>query len=251
MERSKYRIKYLLLAFLLLENISFCNSESIYRKMIYKTFVNGEMYKWDGIIQSMEESTSTKTLDQKLELISYYYGNTAHQIHKKQYEKATVSCNKGETLIAQVLLQSPQNATAYAYKGAFLGFRIGISKFKSVVLGPESEACINKANQLEPHNVQAIVDKANLLYYIPSILGGDKKQALKLYILAVAIMEKNKECHQNWFYLNTLTSIAKTYEKLDQDQHSKAVYEKILRLEPNFKWVKNELYPGLLVKIGK
>jgi tetratricopeptide (TPR) repeat protein len=251
MERSKNRVKLLLCLFLILGYISNCKSESIYKKMIYTSFVNGEMYKWEGIIHAMEENTRTITLDQKLELISYYYGNTAHLIHKKQYEKASQSCSKGEALIAQLLLQVPQNATAHAYKGAFLGFRIGISKFKSVILGPESEASINKANELEPHNIQAIVDRANLYFYKPSLFGGDKKQALKLYIQAVHLMEKSKECHQNWFYLNTLTSVAKTYEKLDQDLLSKGVYEKILHLEPNFRWVKNELYPALLVKIGR
>ena len=251
MERSKNKLKFSLVIFLLLAIGSSCLAESLHRKIIYRAFVNGEMYKWEGVIHEIEKNGATKTAEQKLELISYYYGYTAHLIHKKQYEKAADFCTKGEGYIAQVMAQTTHNATATAYKGAFLGFRIGISKFKSLMLGPESEANVLKANELDPHNVQALVDKGNLLYYKPALFGGDKKQALKLYLQAAISMEKNREQHQNWLYLNTLASIAKTYEKLDQDLLAKVMYEKILRLEPNFKWVKNELYPHLLDKISK
>lgn len=250
MEKPKNLLSlFIIVLILIVVSTNHCRSESIYKKLIYKAFVNGEMYKWEEIIHSMEVNNGNKTIDQKLELISYYYGFTAHLIHKKQYDKATQYCTKGETLIAQLNAQSPQNASVHAFKGAFLGFRIGISKFKSVVLGPESEASINKAYELDPQNPQVLIDKANLFYYKPSFFGGDKKQALKLYQKAITILDKNKDHINNWLYINTLTSIALAYEKTNQDILSKAMYERILHLEPNFKWVKNELYPGLLNKI--
>jgi tetratricopeptide (TPR) repeat protein len=250
MEKPKNLLNlFVIVLILILTSTNHCKSESIYKKMIYKAFVNGEMYKWEEIIHTMEENNYNKTMEQKLELINYYYGFTAHLIHKKHYDKAMLFCTKGESLISQVIAQAPQNASSYAYKGAFLGFRIGMSKFKAVVLGPESEGNINKAYELDPQNAQVLIDKGNLFYYKPSFFGGDKIQALKFYIKAISILEKNKDYYHNWIYLNTLTNIALAYEKTNQDILSKTMFERILRLEPNFKWVKNELYPELLHKI--
>ena len=63
-------------------------------------------------------------------------------------------------------------------------------------------------------------------------------------------MEKNsKELPDDWNYLSLLISIAETYEVLNDDAHAKLVYEEILNTEPDFKWVRDELYPKLLKKL--
>ena len=62
-------------------------------------------------------------------------------------------------------------------------------------------------------------------------------------------MERNKETYQNWAYLNLLTMIASVYEKTDKLEDAKLTYEKIIRNEPDIKWVKDELYLSLLAKI--
>ena len=150
------------------------------------------MYKWGNIIHTIDTGKST-TVDQKLELINYYYGYIGYLIGKKQNDVAGNLIPKGEKLIHQVLLISPKNATALAFKGSFLGFRMGISKLKTFALSRESFADINRANTLDPQNIQALIDKGNLLYYSPGILGGDKEEALKYYLKGSRILEKNKE----------------------------------------------------------
>ena len=63
-------------------------------------------------------------------------------------------------------------------------------------------------------------------------------------------MEQNKQnIHGDWNYLNLLTLIASAYEQLNDLQAAKRVYEIILKTEPSFLWVKNEVYPDLLKKI--
>ena len=62
-------------------------------------------------------------------------------------------------------------------------------------------------------------------------------------------MESNENfAQQNWNYLSLLTSIAKAYEVTGRKAMAKLYYEKILKIEPNFMWVKNELYPKILNK---
>lgn len=218
---------------------------STVRKTIYNTFINREMSKWGNIIRTLETGKPLTTVDQKLELISYYYGYIGHLIGKKQNDQAEPMILKGEKLIQQVLQASPKNATAYAYKGSFLGFHIAINKYKSLRLSSESMTYIDKACELDPQNAQALIDKGNMLYYSPRLFGGDKEEAITFYLKGVKILEKNKDTDQNWVYLNLLTTIALAYDKINKPKEATLTCEKILRKEPNYKWVRDVIYPKL------
>ncbi len=223
--------------------------KSNYNKIIYNAFIARDMNKWAELIHTIETTNDLKTVDNKLELINYYYGYIGYLMGKKQYELAGKLIDKGENLIEEVLHQSPNNATDYSFKGAFLGFRIGICHYKAIFYESDSKSNVNKALELDPNNVQALIDKGNMLFYAPRIFGGDKQKALGYFLNGVAVMEKKKETNENWVYLNLLTMLASAYEKNDNLPQARATYEKILHIEPNLIWVKNDLYPKLLVKM--
>jgi len=233
--------KKLILSLLLLTLTSGLFAKTPYSKSIYDAFIVRDMTKWESIVQSMEASRSVTTIDQKLELVSYYYGIIGYLIGKKQYLHAEQLTNKGEALIDQVLHASPKNATATSYKGSFTGFRVGIKKFKALLLIFDSKKYINKAVEMDPQNVQALIDKGNMYYYAPAVFGGDKKTALTYYLKAAGIMEQKNETSDNWVYLNTLTMIAFAHTKTDNPNAAKQMYAKIMRLEPNITWAKEVL----------
>jgi len=241
MKGSKVITGKLIVSLIMLALASGLFAETPYSKSIYDAFIVRDMTKWENIIQSMEASHSIKTVDQKLELINYYYGIIGYLIGRKQYAHAEKLTNRGEKLISQVLHASPQNATAYSFKGSFIGFRVGIKKYKAILLSNESKKYINKAIEIEPLNVQGLIDKGNLLYYAPEIMGGDKKAALNYFQKAAVIMEQKNETVENWVYLNTLTMIAFAYKKTNDLADAKQTYEKIMREEPNITWAKDEL----------
>lgn len=218
------------------------------KSTIYKAYISGDMTKWASVIQHMEKQHAV-SVDANLELISYYYGYIGYLLGTKKIEQAQLYMARGEKLIAAILKASPQQATAYAFKGSFIGFRIAVSKFKAISLGPESMKYVEKACELDANNVQGLVDKANALYHTPKLFGGDKEQALKLFYRAIKLLENSRNTSDNWFYLNVLTLTAKTHESLNQLSQAKAMYEKAIRFEPEYKWVKNELYPKLLKKM--
>ena len=249
MERLKQFLNTFIITVVLLTSTTEAFAESPYKKNIYIAFINRDMTKWSNVIQSIEKSDNTNTVEQKLELINYYYGYIGYLIGIKQFEPAEKLLTKGEKLIKQVLHDSPNNATAYSFKGTFIGFDIGINRYKAVYLGTESSFYVNKALKIDPENIQALIDKGNILYYAPRLLGGDKKEALVYFIKGVKIIEKNKDTFHNWVYLNLLSIIASAYEKTDNLKEAKLTYEKIIRNEPDIKWVKEDLYPNLLAKI--
>jgi len=248
MESSKFALNKLIITLLLLTLIPDVYSESPYKKTFYSSFINREMYKWGNVIQTIEAGKPPVTVDQKLEMINYYYGYTGFLIGRKQYDLAGPIINKGDKLIHQVLQASPKNATAYAFKGSFLGFRMAMSKIKTFTLSRQSLSDINKAYELDPHNVQALIDMGNILYYSPRLFGGDKEEALTYYVKGVHILEKNRDTDQNWVYLNLLTTIALAYDKTGKHEEARQTCVKILHNEPNYRYVKEILYPGILEK---
>jgi hypothetical protein len=165
MEKSKNIVNGLMVVIILFTLVPDIYPESPYKKTIYYTFINREMYKWGAIINTIESTKPPTSIDQKLEYIDYYYGYIGHLIGKKQYDAAQKEFLQGQKLINEVISISPRNATAYSYKGAFVGFRIGISKLKLLYLCPEISRYVHKAYELDTQNLQAIIDMGNIYFY--------------------------------------------------------------------------------------
>jgi tetratricopeptide (TPR) repeat protein len=217
-----------------------------YKDQIYKAYIRGNMTKWYAIMTACETDGKRNTTDAKLELINYYYGYTGWLISVKKYEEAKLYIGKSENIINNILVENPQNATALAYKGAFLAYEIGVTNLKAIFLGYKSMGYIDQALEIEPMNVQAHIEKGNAMFYSPSAFGGDKKQAIFHYRDAVKYMEQLDLIENNWMYLNTMTAMGLAYEATKQIQDAKLCYEKIIRFEPHFMWVGEELYPDML-----
>lgn len=224
-------------------------TDSSYVNVFYSTFISGDMPKWEKNIQTLETSNNIKTIEQKLELINYYYGYIGYLIGQKKYTQTKELTERGEKLIEEVLRQSPKNATAYSFRGIFQAYNIVLYKYKIIWLAYQCKWNVNKALELDPQNIQALIDEGNILFYAPKFYGGDKKKALSYYLKAAEILEKKRDISQNWIYINLLSVIAEAYEKTDNLQEAKLTYEKILRIEPNVTWVKNKMYPKLLEKM--
>jgi len=238
--------RIIFLIILLTSSLSYTKAVSPYKAAFYSSFISRNMTKWEKLIEEVEKSDYVQTNTEKLELINYYYGYVGYLLGQKRQAEAESYIIKGEKLINEVLKSNPSNATAYSFKGAFLGFEVGVNNLKVIYLESESKAHINKALQLDPNNIQALIDKANILFYAPRLLGGSKQKALNYYLKASNIIETNKDTKQNWVYLNLLTMIAISYEKTGAMNEAKQAYEKILTIEPNIVWIKDDLYPKFM-----
>lgn len=241
----KLRLSAFFLLFLVSSQIIYANYSAEERKLIvYNSYVSANMTGWENVIKEMERNKGNlTTVSNKLELADYYYGFTAYCIGKKRKEEALSTLRKGSLLCDQILKQDPKNATAMAFKGAFVAFEISINKFKIIVLGRESMKWLNKAIETNPDNIQALTDRANAYFHAPSMFGGDKIRSLVYYEKALKSLEKNNLTKNNWQYLNLYVYIANVYLKLDKKEKAKAVYKTALQKEPNFKWISELLLP--------
>ncbi len=244
MERTKYTTSIILL---ILAATVYCFSETSPKDQIYRAFITGDMSMWKKTVVALE-SKSLDSDTKKLELVEYYYGYTAWLVGGKKTKEAKSVIQKATMLIEDILQNNPDEATARAYKAAFIGFTIAINPLKAPFLGQQSLDEISAALEIDPDNIQARIEHANALYYRPAFFGGDKKAAANCYEHAVLLLEEQGKTDQNWIYLNVLTVLAQAYHATNQLETARSVFEKIFEQEPNYVWVRDELYPELFGK---
>jgi len=240
MERKKYTLITLLL-FLLTTNIS----KADYKTQIYTAYISNDMSAWKKTIDEMDKIT-TKSKQMMLELVNYQYGYIAWCIGVEKYEEAEFYLDKADETIEYLEDEEFELSLIHAYQSAFFGFRIGISPYKAPILGPRSVGSAQDAIDLDKNNPYGYIQYGNCQYYMPVAFGGSKQVAIVYFTKAQMLMEADKEKVKNdWNYLSLLAMIAKAYTETNNIEKAVFYYEKILKIEPEFLWVKNELYPQL------
>ncbi|HNT70231.1 MAG TPA: hypothetical protein PK891_02280 [Bacteroidales bacterium] len=241
MERKSYTI--LIILFFISFNLFSQNN-----KKIYEAYIRGKMNDWQELIDSLNNSKYL-TNRAKLDLINYEYGYIAWCIDNEKNDEAKSYLKRAQKRLEYLENISYNTSMINAYKAAFIGFEIGINPYKAPLIGMKSQSYANKAIEIDPNNYFAYLQLANIYYYAPAIAGGSKVKAMDYYLKALNIIERNPEMlKNNWNYLNLLVTIINCY--IDNKQYDKALQyaKKVLKIEPNFLWVKNQIYPELIKK---
>lgn len=213
---------------------------------IYRAYISENMDRWKFVMDSTERSSNLSKQD-RLELLNYQYGYIAWCIDKNKKQVAVAYVKKAEQQVQKLETGRYQISTLHAYKAALIGFKIGLAPYKAPFIGKESIDNAKKSVQLDANNAFGYLQLGNISFYMPSAFGGSKKEAMKMYLKALDLMERKPTLlKENWNYLNLLLTIALAYQELDQKALARSYCLKILKIEPHFIWVKNTLYPQLI-----
>ena len=245
MERTKYKLVIIFL---------FCFLASVkgnHKAEIYSAYLNNKMTVFKNVIDEMSRENK-KDPEFLSELLNYQYGYIAWCIGNKKYDEAKIYLIPAEKNTYLLPNTDHYQSVATAYRAAFYGYHIGLNILYATFYGFKSNDCAKAAMKLDKNNPMGYIQYANMQFYMPSVFGGSKTEAIKYYLIALDIMEKNKEeISKNWNYINLLTIIAQSYALVKDYEKAKLFYEKVLIIEPGFNWVKNELYPDMIKKMKK
>jgi tetratricopeptide (TPR) repeat protein len=236
-----------ILAFILL---IFCITDinADYKSAIYDSYIGNNMVQWRAVIDKMNAERN-KSNEFILELINYQYGYIAWCIGEGHHETGEKYLTLAENNLDYLENRSFKLSLVYSYRSALNGYKIGLNRLKAPFLGPRSVKYAKMAMELDPQNPYGYIQYGNSQFYMPAIFGGSKTLALEYFKKAEKLMEANKEkIKKDWNYLNLLAFIGKAYTETGDYYMAKEYYEKVLKIEPGFLWVKNELYPELLNK---
>ena len=127
-----------------------------------------------------------------------------------------------------------------------------MNKLSAPVNGAKSLEHGKLALDLDKENYFAYVQYGNIQFYMPAAFGGSKQEGIGYFLKAKELMEKNRpDLIENWNYLSLLVVIGQSYTFVNDLTSARAVYENILKIEPGFLYVKDELYPQLLKIMGR
>lgn len=228
-----------------------CFAQIECNKEIYKSFIDNKMHLWEGQIQKMEQTyNQSRSFDCLYNLTYAQYGFIVYCIvsdHRHKGKQYLENAFKNVDLLLQL---DSSVAELYSLKGALYGFKIEFNKIKAAEYGIISIGLINRAVDNDKTNPKVWMEKGNLTYYIPAFLGGGIKNAISFHKKAIYFFEqKPDELKYNWLYLLVMTNTARWYTENKQYNDAKLLYEKILKIEPGYLWVKKELYPDILKKV--
>ena len=244
MERTKHRI--ILFLFMV-----FCIPElfASYRSEVYFAYVNNKMDLWKNVIDRMD-LVPDKSNEFILELVNYQYGYIGYCLGYDRKSEAKKYLEKAQKNIDLLEKQNYRLSLVSAYNAAFCGFRMGINILSVPQNGFKSIEYAKKAIELDSENYLGYVQYGNIQFYMPRTFGGSKKEGITYYIRAKEILEKDKNgLKDDWNYLSVLLIIGQSHTYLEDFNSAKAVYDYILRREPDFTYVRDELYPELMKKM--
>ncbi|MBN1108315.1 MAG: tetratricopeptide repeat protein [Bacteroidales bacterium] len=245
MERAKYSVISLLLLVFLCSALPAGN-----RTEIYSAYVNDRMDRWKIVIDRMN-GISGKSNEQILELVNYQYGYIGYCIGNGKKSEARKYLDLAQKNIDFLESRKYMLSMVNAYNAAFCGFRIGMNVLTAPVNGVRSMEYAKKALELDNENYLGYIQYGNIQFYMPKSFGGSKQEGIKHFLKAREILEKDSSnLKENWNYLSLLVVTGQSYYYLDDYESARKVYENILKIEPEFSYVKDELYPQLLNKMN-
>jgi tetratricopeptide (TPR) repeat protein len=222
-----------------------------YRSEVYSAYINNRMDLWRNVIERME-ATPFKNNESLLELINYQYGYIGYCLGFDKKEEAKKYLHLAETNIGILEKRNYNLSDINSYKSAFYGFRINLNPISAPLNKHKCIDCAETAIKLDPESYLGYLQFGNIKFNMPSAFGGSKKQALEYYLKAKELIEKNRESLTgDWNYMNLLITIGQTYTFLENYSSAQKIYQNILGLEPGFIYVKDDLYPKLLIQMGK
>jgi tetratricopeptide (TPR) repeat protein len=205
---------------------------------------------WRNVIEKMN-AIPEKNNELLLELLNYQYGYIGYCLGFDKKDEARELFQAAQKNLEILEDRKYSLSVINSYKSAFYGFRIALNPITAPVNGFKALDCARTALKLDPEHYLGYVQLGNSEFFMPSTLGGSKKEALEYFLEAKKLMEKNPESlSDDWNYLSLLIVIGQTYTYLKDYNSAQRAYQNILELEPGFLYVKDDLYPKLLKKMA-
>lgn len=244
MERPKYIIIILLCLFF---------PDSVFaswKTEIYNVYIGNNMPGWKIIIDKMNKEKNTDS-QFTLELLNYQYGYIAFCIGSKNESEAKSYLELAYKNLEILESKNYKPSEISAYKSAFYGFELGLNMLKAPVIGPKSIKYAKLAMQQDSQNPMGYIQYGNSQFYMPSIFGGSKTEAVDYFLKAEKLMEKDKlKIKNDWNYLSLLALIGQSYVAMKEYRKAEIYFEKALAAEPEYLFVKIDLLPALKKKMS-
>lgn len=185
-------------------------------------------------------------------LIRYYIGYCGYHaslaLREKNEEMAEELIEEAMATLEESLEDNRSFADGWALLSSCYGIKSSFGAFSGMKYGPKAGAAIKRAQELEPENPRVILIAGISRFYTPEAFGGDKEEALRLFKASAAIFDaqtKQETAQPSWGHEEAHTYIGITMMDKGDIAGARGAFEQVLKINPEFGWVKYVLLPEL------
>lgn len=222
-----------------------------WRKFSYDTYAARNFSGWPGMINTLQQSAfnATSSLNDRIYLMTCYYGYIGHLLDIKQKDRASEWNKKASDIFKKIKEEAPEDPRILALQSMFIAYDIAISPMKAPFQVSGMMSAAKKSLKLAPTLYLANLANANISFYFPEALGGDKQKAIGYYQKVYDYFQSHPAiAASDWMYLNVMSTLAVANEAVGNNKEALQWCEKALRVQPDFVYVKTILLPRIKQK---
>lgn len=190
-----------------------------------------DMHMWHKEMIEFDDTLSQKG---KLHLCYIEYFYAAHLISKDKTEEAKTLIQTIEKNLETISDTTHITARATLIASLYM-IRCALSDIEAIYYLPKALLKISDAEKLNENSPYMNIEKGNFYYHLPEILGGDFNKAIQFYNNGIKIFEaQESDLKYNWYYLNAVLWLAKSYEQIGESKEAIRIYRKMKHIAPEF-----------------
>lgn len=201
---------------------------------LYINQKTGDFYKYITILDAQISKTNSADLKFKRLLVRHFY--IAHLLfYDNGSDQIELHLDLMEKEIEELEALPKYTPAIAGIKAAYYSYTALENPSTAVFYLPKSFSLAKDAVETYAQNPYCWAEYGNLEYGYSVFLGGDFSKAITYFNTAVLLFEKSGTALKcNWYYINTLLFLAKSYEDNKQFAEANKVYNKILALRPDY-----------------
>ncbi|MCQ2345621.1 MAG: hypothetical protein MJZ82_02510 [Paludibacteraceae bacterium] len=213
-------------------------------KQLYEGYLTNDFSLWTAYINNTD--WSTLNTEERMRYINYEYGYVPFMADQKNPNARRYLDQYKAHLEEEKCHMTEAQYTAYLC--AANAYEYLLDKKKLFSAGLQSFKLAKKAVELDDNNPIGLLLKANVNFHAPKGFGGNKEEALRLFLKAEKIMRQEGTWRYLWNYPALQLCIAQCYEELGEKEKAISKCESILQEHPKFNYVRNTYLPALRAK---
>lgn len=201
------------------------------------SFVNQNMKEWNVYVDELScEYDATKSIDTRFKRMIVRHLYLAYLLfNAPESKQIDVQLEELKSDIDALKKSQKYAKTSLAFEAPYLAYAALNNPVTAMYRLPLSFSAAKTAIKEDPESPYSWAEYGNLQYCYALFVGGDFADAISSLQKAISLFEakgQNTKC--NWYYINTLLFLAKSYEDGKQYDKANQVYDKILLLRPDF-----------------
>ncbi|MEG1586910.1 MAG: hypothetical protein RR346_08540 [Bacteroidales bacterium] len=233
-------------------NLSFA-AVTDWHKYAYDTYAARNFTGWPQMINTLQKTAFSPagTTDSRLFVMTCYYGYIGHLLDIKQKEQASEWNKQANSIFKDLKDQLPDDPRVLALQSMFIAYDIAISPVKAPFQVGGMMSTARKALKEGPDELLANLANANILFYFPEALGGDKQKAITYYRKVYDFFKAHPAvAATDWMYLNVMSTLAVANEAVGNNKQAMFWINEALQVRPDFVYVKTILLPRIKQKLS-